>query len=160
MEQKVDVVGHDGIGVYLNPAEIRHAAYLVDDVGLVIVVKPEGSVNTPGADIVEAFAIVLQSQFSHSSNLHSGGGARLDASFPRIYKAFCNVGFPRLFSEKGGSAACWTAAECRCPTYYKRRKNISSFLGTIQKSPVFGAFPSSSAHKRSLTPLDYGTIQA
>jgi hypothetical protein len=97
MEQKVDVVGHDGICVYLNPAEVRHAAYLVDDVGLVFVVKPEGSVNTPGADIVEAFAIVLQSQFSHCSNLHSGAASAGTLQFPRIYKAFLKSDFRDLF---------------------------------------------------------------
>ena len=47
------------------------------------------------------------------------------------------------------------AAECCYPTYYKRCINIWSFLGTIQKSPIFGAFPSSFAHKRSLTPKRY-----
>ena len=83
----MDVVGHHRVCVDLNPAELCHSAHLVDDVRLVIVVEPEGPVNTPGADIVETFAIVLQSQFSHVLNLLRGR-VRLNAALSRIYKAF------------------------------------------------------------------------
>ena len=97
MEQDVYVVGHHRVGVDLHPAEGRHPAYLVDDVRLVIVVEAEGPVHAAAADMVEALAIVLQSQLSHGLESPSGVAPDMVPHFPRTYKAFSKVKFPRVF---------------------------------------------------------------
>ena len=61
MDQNVEVIGHDHVGVDLNSAECRHSAHLVDNVVFVIVVESEGPVHAAAADMVEAFTVILQS---------------------------------------------------------------------------------------------------
>ena len=100
VEQNVEVVGHHRIGVDLHPAEGRHPAYLVDDVRLVIVVEAEGPVHAAAADMVEALAIVLQSQLSHGRESPFGNGARRDAAIPRIYiKSFFSRISAKIFGR-------------------------------------------------------------
>jgi hypothetical protein len=97
MEQNAEVVGHHRVGVDLHSAEGRHPAYLVDDVRLVVIVEAEGPVHAAAADMVEAFANVLQSQLSHGFESPSGVAQDIAPHFPRTYKAFSKVKFPRVF---------------------------------------------------------------
>ena len=97
MEQDVDVVGHNGVGVDLHAAELRHTKYLVDDVGLVRVVEHHGPAHAARTHVVEALALVLQSQFPHVFNSLGVGASDWMSIFPVHIKSFQKSNFHGFF---------------------------------------------------------------